>query len=492
MPSTSNKGRQPVSVGSRLEVFWDEYLIEGLTGAGLRLHRPVPQEVALVCDRPWEGNMCGYVTVFQDGDRCRMYYKGESLTIKDGKCVDDHPLLIAYAESADGIRWHRPELGLLEFEGSTRNNIVWFGPGEARAGAHGFAPFKDENPACGPGARYKAVGADLNCQQGLFAMHSPDGLRWSLIRPEPILTTAGIKANFAFDSQNLAFWDAVRGEYRLYFRDWREGGRGIRTAVSTDFLNWSAPEWLEYPGAPVEQLYTNQVIPYSRAPHVFVGFPTRYVERKWSEAVEALPELEHRRLRSSVSERYGAALTDGLFMSSRDGRTFRRWPEAFVRPGPQLAGNWAYGDNYQNWGLIETPSTLPGAPPEISLYVTENYWRAARLRRWSIRVDGFVSVAAPLAGGELVTRPLIFQGRRLVLNFSASAAGCVQVEVLPPDAAAPLPGLALSDCVELLGDDLARPVRWRSGADLARLAGKPIRLRCVLKDADLFSMRFAD
>lgn len=94
-------------------------------------------------------------------------------------------------------------------------------------------------------------------------------------------------------------------------------------------------------------MYSNQVIPYYRAPHLFVGFPTRCTRRRWSDVIEGLTEVEHRRRISRIKERYSTDLTDGLFMSSRDGGTFHRWGEAFIQPGPQLTGNWFYGDNYQ-------------------------------------------------------------------------------------------------------------------------------------------------
>ena len=53
-----------------------------------------------------------------------------------------------------------------------------------------------------------------------------------------------------------------------------------------------------------------------------------------------------------------------------------------------------------------------------------------------------------------------------------------------------VPGFALSDGVELLGDDLGRVVRWKERTPLGRLAGTPVRLRFRLIDADLFSFRF--
>ena len=185
------------------------------------------------------------------------------------------------------------------------------------------------------------------------------------------------------------------------------------------------------------------------------------------------------------------ALTDGLFMSSRDGRTFHRWNEAFLRPGLRGSDNWAYGDNYQGWGLVETKSAIADAPDEISLYATEGYWlhNADKLRRFTIRKDGFVSMQAPFAGGGFVTKPITFQGGRLTLNFSTSAAGVIRVEVQDAHGK-PLPGFALNDCSEVFGDDLQRTVTWKHGNDVGKLAGRPVRLRFTLSDADLYSFQF--
>ncbi len=189
-------GEPVVDVGSRRELFVDDVLVERFVGdARLELQRPSPREVVLVTDRPWEGNTSAYFTVFQDGPRYRMYYRGSHFDEEKRRAT--HPEVTCYAESHDGIQWTRPELGLFEFAGSRQNNIVWSGPG-----THNFTPFLDTNPRSPPEARYKALGSGgPGRKHGLYAFQSPDGIHWRLMQEEPVITAG------AFDSQNLAFWE---------------------------------------------------------------------------------------------------------------------------------------------------------------------------------------------------------------------------------------------------------------------------------------------
>ena len=80
---------EPIEIGSRLEPLVDDYLIEKLDGAALTLHKPTPREVAIVFDEPWEGNTSAYPTVFRDGDKFRMYFRGSHYDEKTRK--NTHP-----------------------------------------------------------------------------------------------------------------------------------------------------------------------------------------------------------------------------------------------------------------------------------------------------------------------------------------------------------------------------------------------------------------
>lgn len=490
----------PLDIGSRRELFVDKFLIDRLSGrAEQLLHQPQPQEISITHDAPWEGSGTGYHSVFQDGDKYKMYYKAWHLEASGGKVrTDSHPLFQCFAESLDGIVWTKPDLGLFEYNGSKSNNIV-MAPGifgDTKSDPGHAAVFKDDNPTAPENSRYKAI-VRSSKPHGLLAFHSADGLRWSPMSEKPVITDG------AFDSQNLAFWDAARGEYRAYWRyftkgvaddkTWKPSGhRAIRTARSKDFLHWVDQQDLVYPEVPSEQLYTNQIKPYHRAPHILIGFPTRYVDRGWSESMRALPELEHRQARSAASQRYGTAVTEGLLMTSRDGVQFTRWQEAFLRPGIERVGKWHYGDQYIGWHLVETKSPLEGAPRELSLYATESYWtgNSSMLRRYSLRMDGFVSIHAPMVGGQLLTKTFSFDGKNLSLNFSTSAAGTIRMELQTADGQ-PLPGFSLNDCDEIFGDSLDRNVSWKSKTDVSALSKQPIRMLIELRDADLYSLKFS-
>ncbi len=440
-------------IGSRWELFVDDWLIERKEGVHFKLHHPIPREIAMTFDKPWEGNTCGYVTVFEDEGIFRMYYRGSDHDPESWR--ETHPEFTCYAESKDGIHWAKPELGLFEFNGSKRNNIIWQG-----IGTHNFTPFKDKNPDCPSEARYKALGRG---EGGLYAFQSPDGIHWELMRDEPIITKG------AFDSQNLAFWDEVRECYVVFYREFREGYRDIMTSTSKDFIHWAEPRFLDYGNAPLEHLYTNAIIPYFRAPHIYLGFPMRF-----------FPE------RKKV---ISGGLSDGVFMTSRDGIHWHRWLEAFIRPGP-ISERWVHRNNMTVWGILLTKSDLPGAPGELSIYSSEGYpGKDNRLRRFTLRIDGFVSLYGDYQGGEFITYPLKFKGKELLLNYSTSAGGKILVEILDAEGK-PIPGFALDDCLEIYGDEIEGKVQWANNSDLSKLAGRVIRMRFLLQDADLYALRF--
>jgi hypothetical protein len=465
-----------IDLGARRELFVDRKLIERLDGVRLTLHEPRDEGVAIRMDQPWEGPLSNYSTVIHDGDRYRMYYRGISQAGLDGS---EHERTCV-AESTDGIHWTKPELGLYEFAGSRANNIVL---AAAAPVTHNFCPLLDTRPGVPDAERYKAVGGTGD---RLFAYVSADGLRWRRLRDAPILQSSDVTIphTHLFDSQNLAFWSESERCYVCYFRVW-DGLRRIARTTSPDFLHWTPAELMEQihddgagpRPAPAEHLYTNQTSPYFRAPHVYVAIAARFFEGR-----HVLTEEQARAIR--VDPAYFHDTSDAVLLTSRGGAVYdRTFLEGYLKPGigPQ---NWVSRTNYPALNVVQT------GPTEMSLYVNQDYAQpTAHLRRYSLRLDGFASARAGAAAGELSTRPIVFLGSKLSINFATSAAGGIRFEIQDADGN-PFPGFSLADCQEQIGNEIERIVSWQGGGELAELAGRPVRLRCVLKDADLYSFQF--
>lgn len=457
----------PAELGSRLEWFADGEIVERLAGsASLRLHEPHPVGTVLRFDRPWEGAFSGYVTVLQDGDRMRLYYRGLPVAGRDGSPDE----VTCYAESADGLRWEKPDLGLFEVRGTRSNNVVLAGQAPF---SHNFAPFLDRRPGVPAEEKYKALAG--TSETGLHAFVSGDGLRWRRWREDPLLRDG------AFDSQNVGFWSEAEGCYVVYFRTWTQGGfngyRTISRSTSKDFATWTTPVAMTFGDAPLEHLYTSQTHPYFRAPHLYVATPMRFMPgRRVLTPAQALS--------LGVAKDYASDTAEAVFMTSRGGNRYRRlFLEGFIRPGPDL-GNWASRAGLTALGIV------PTGVGEMSLYKQAHYAQpSCELVRFVLRTDGFVSVRAGFGGGEMVTRALRFRGKALWINLSTGAAGGVRVEI-QDEGGVPLPGFALADAVEQVGDEIGRRVEWRGGWDLSALAGRVVRLRMVLKDADLYAFQF--
>lgn len=459
----------PLSIGNQRELFIDSYLIDRLSGVEQRLHQPVNRGSVLTFEKPWEGNFCGYATVIHDKGVYRMYYRG----VREAGADGNENEVTCYAESTDGINWIKPDLGIYEIDGTRKNNVILT---KAAPATHNFSPFLDTNPEAKPSERYKAVaGTD---RSGLLAFVSPDGIHWTK-KQEKAIFTKGV-----FDSQNTAFWSEKEQQYVCYFRIWSEGGftqykgfRSVGRTVSKDFLNWSEPVAMTFGDTPLEHLYTQQTSPYFRAPHIYLAIGARFMPNRQVVTNEQAEVL-------GVNPKYYNDCSDAIIMSSRGGSVYdRTFTESFIRPGIGLE-NWVSRSNYPVLNVVQT------SPTELSVYVNENYAQpSAHLKRYTLRIDGFASLQAGMKGGEALTKPFIFDGKELEINYSTSAAGEIRVEIL--DAAGkPIPGYTLGDSQVIIGNEISRAVSWKGNTNVASLAGKPIRLRIQLKDADLFSFKF--
>jgi len=474
-----------IDIGSRRELFVDRHLADRFSGsAELRLGSPRPEGPALRFDRPWEGAFSGFGTVLRDGRRYLLYYRGWPGT------EDHRDATTCVAESRDGKVFERPDLGLHEVRGTRQNNVIL--TCEEDMYTHNFAPFLDDRPGVPEDMRFKALTRNYGLfflrrgeredPMGLFAFASADGYRWRRISDGPVVTKG------KFDSLNVPFWSEHEGCYLCYLRETSNlgdyDGKGVRSIArcrSDDFLNWSEPELCDMGDTPLEELYTNATQPYFRAPHIYIAMPGRFMPGR-----QVLRDDEGAAFGVHVDPQgkgYWHDCSDAVMLTSRGGNRYdRTFMEAFVRPGLDRR-NWTSRCNYPSCGIVQT------GPEELSFYVERHNTQDAKfLERLSLRIDGFASLHAGYGGGELVTRPLTFSGRVLEVNYATGSAGHLRVEIQDPEGRA-LPGRALDDCHKTIGDEISRQVAWKGGADISGLAGKAVRLRFELKDADLYSFR---
>ena len=175
-------------------------------------------KAVLVADKAWESSGINYTTVLKDGSKWKMWY--ESF---DSSASSDFDTYLCYAESIDGISWKKPELNLVKYKGSNKNNIV------LAKGFHGTSIFYDENADLS--ARYKLVFTMPNETDGswIYGMSSPDGIKFG--------NTVLLVKTYS-DTQTSVIYD--QGKYRLYSRLWEGGkiGYGRRFIGYTESLNF--------------------------------------------------------------------------------------------------------------------------------------------------------------------------------------------------------------------------------------------------------------
>ena len=459
LPVESSAAESPIQIGSRLELFVDRHLVDKMEDVEFRLHRP--QKLPL----PKSPLLGHYATVIKDGDLYRGYHRDIDPSYT-GKDYSGHPgEITCYAESRDGHEWTLPTLGLFEVNGSRENNVVL---AKTPPFCHNFSPFLDTRPGVDPNERFKTLAGHPGYArkaeaEGLHAFVSADGRVWKKAGDEPVIPYDKAWSH-AFDSQNVSFWSEVEQLYVCYFRTWATPHGSLRTisrSTSTNFVNWSKPVPM-HPNLPGEHLYTSQTHPYFRAPHIYIALPTRYMAgRVGAKKTDAM-----------------LGSTDVLFMATRAGQTSyeRLFTEAFIRPGLDPS-RWGSRSNYVALNVVPTGDT------EMSIY------HARSGHRYVLRTDGFISVGADAKEGELVTKPLLFDGNELVVNYSTSAAGSLRVEIQQPDGT-PIPEFSLQNCETHVGDTIDGQISWRGTPDLKAWAGNPLRLRFVMTECDLYSFRF--
>lgn len=497
----SSSRSKVLDIGDRRHVFIDGRFLEASHHVELIMHPArKTSERTLVPDRPWEGTRLGnYNNVLKIDDTYHLWY-----VTRNGLC---------YARSHDGITWEKPALGLTEFNGSRDNNII------LGSGANGITEWSSEgmifhDPTAPADERFRYATRISDEHKHTVVFSSPEGITWRRTH-DKVLTFTHPEGRQHLDSQNVIFWDDRIEKYVAYMRynqhapglRGRFRGRSIVRSESDHLGGFDevqnapvvlGPDGLDasIDGYPVVDYYTSGAMKYPWAQEAYYMFPQAYLHY-----VQGLmPEFK-----DDFVVNAGPLHTQ--FAASRDGIRWHRFGRrpfvdlgrkgAFDSKGarvfyglvPSVDGQEMYmyywgSDRLHGWGRDERNNRLL---TEAGLAPTED---VTVLSRIVIRRDGFVSARADYAGGQFTTPLLRFDGRELVLNVDTSATGLVRCELID-DRGQPIEDHTLADC-DLIhtANEINRPVRWRGRSDLSALAGRPIRLRIVFRDADLYAFQF--
>jgi len=346
---------------------------------------------------------------------------------------------LCYAESRDGLSWTKPELGLVEFEGSKKNNLVVRGP-------HGTGVCFDGHET-DPARRYKM----FFVERGMSGAFSPDGKRWSEAVKFPEIDAVG-------DTHNNAIWVPALKKYvgvtRLWDRPAKQ--RLVGRTESTDFVHWTkAVEVLRAdPGSLDRQTYAMPIFEYEG---VYLGLVTMF------------------HVPSDTSQTELAWSPDTVHWQRID-------PGSAVVPlGP--AGSVDAGCAYGAAPVFEKD--------EIRIYYggsngPHTGWREGFLCLARLRPGRFAGFEPRVAGtaATVVTRPVTVTSADLRINAEARG-GQIRVGVIEGGGAA-----ALSQAVPIQADVLDGVCRWKKGG-LRPLLGKEVQFVFDIQGARVFSFRFA-
>jgi hypothetical protein len=465
------------------ELFLDDYIVRAMTNIERRIHPAEKYDgnPVLWASEPWEPKLAVlYGSVIQDGGKYRMWYKAG--------------MGVGYAESADGIKWIKPQLDSVKINDQKTNLLFvkreeFKGPEAIPTFWELFGVHKDERD---PDAsqRYKMGFLSIvrpytgprpdpfhpTDRRGLGIAGSPDGIHWRLINA---WATEAI-----CDGATHWMLDPSRQKYVLYGRtkktlpdveaawskySWYEdyhSGRAVARLESADFLNWDFTEPATAPvvmaadinDQPGTEIYSMMVFPYE---NLYIGLV---------QVFHATPDACYLDVQLAVSH-------DSLNFTRVGDRT------PFIPVGP--TGSW---DRF-NHSLANNPPIPAG--DELRFYYGGRTYRhtpykgkdtgpkAGGIGLATIKKDRFVSLQASYDGGEVLTKPLRLLGSDLHLN-AKSDFGEIIVEVLD------LAGNSIARSKPIRSDSLDLTVDWQDGS-LKRLED-PVVLRFTLRNACLFAV----
>ena len=410
-------------------------------------------------DRPWEKRFDNvYANVLYD-DEEEIYkcwyspfvvdHSSRAMTRQERRALDyraprNREMAICYATSKDGLSWDKPELGIVEYDGTRANNILWRG-GEnaaARGGPHGSGILRDPRDP-DPTRRYKAFFKS----KVLSVASSPDGVNWSRDAVRPVGNSSG-------DTHNNAFWAPTLGRYVGITREWAKPfGRQVARTSSADFLDWETPRIVLEGLDENEQTYAMPVFFHAGVYIGLLAIHDQDADRVWGELAWS-PDTEN-------------------------------WHR--VLPGTPLIPNARHEGGY-DWGCVFPAASPVFLEDEIRLYYgasdgLHTSWRNGFLCLATLRPDGFAGYRASGVSEPAVvtTRAVYDTGFPLRISADVADGGRVVVRVLGSDRLV----VAESEPLMATGSDVL--VRWRDdGAGTAAEAVRR-RLQFMLEGATVYS-----
>jgi len=354
---------------------------------------------------------------------------------------------LCYATSKDGLKWEKPELGIVEYGGNKKNNIVMYG-------YHGTTVIKDPRDS-DPKRRYKAIHP---FNKKTLVWFSPDGLNWEKHE------TGGMCRG---DTNQGVWWDEDLKKYVIITRAWggaattgRYGRQGHRQKVrseSADFINWSKPE-MAIEGLDLRmQIHDMPVVPHAGVYIGMVGLFDIEASKQWCELAW-----------------------------SPDSITWHR-----IQPGRPLIPNGPVMGDY-DWGCIFASKPII-REDEILLYYGANdgrfmAWRNGFFCLARMRPDGFAGYEQMAGGsnktGSLRTKPVAVVGDSLCISADVAPSGFVKVTLLDKDDNK----LAEGELVPKTVTDAE--IKWKDGFSLKTLRDKDVKINFELRESKLFSFSF--
>ena len=447
-------------------------------------------EPVLVGDTPTDvGGVELYGTVLREGGIYRMWYQSWP---KGGASGED-TILVAYAESDDGLDWRKPRLGIFDFRGDGGNNNL------INLGAHQPSVFID--PDSPPSHRYRATGCVLPWQYGAlpgaegvgyYTAHSADGLRWEPDTPEPTWRPTGDNicsiyhpgqrrgiAIMKFAPRVLGFQRRSHREAELRNGVWSDSRIAL---VPDEFADVSA----RGRGYASEDYYGLTMLPAGSGTVGFLWHLRHDLPRT--------PETEYG-LFGSVDTSLvfqEAPGTPWLHVAGRPDFITHGAPDwmggsAYTSSCPVEVGDehWLYfcGDSFTHgWSMDSRWHTLEHRERQF----LEHGMRVGIVRWPKFRLFGFRGDAE---GGLALDLGEVTVPSQLALNYNTTFDGHVRVKLAADDRGkeTDIDGRGETDAVPLTGESVAGIAAWKGGTVIEPVPGKHIHAHLMLESATVYA-----